>query len=377
MELIRFYELNIVAFVILMIIRRNETGLIEKQSTQHRIFMALVNTNLLLIVVDILGWVFNGRMGWINFCLNQGSNMLLYMLEILPAVLWVLYADYQVFHDNARIRKLILPLGGIVLINALASIISLRTGWFFSVDANNIYHRGVYFGVHLLFCYSPVGYAFMLILFNRKRINKKYFWPLLLYMVPLLIGSVLQIIFYGLLLNWICLTISLLIVYLNIQDRGLNTDYLTKAYNRRQLDYYINNKIRNSTKEKTFAAIIIDVNDFKQINDIHGHLVGDEALQEIVKLLRECMRNDDFIARYGGDEFCVILDMQEEDKLRAIVDRIKKDVETFNRNKGKQYQLSLSIGYDIYDAESKMSSDDFLENVDKLMYRQKKNRDFI
>lgn len=168
------------------------------------------------------------------------------------------------------------------------------------------------------------------------------------------------------------MAVSLLIIYLRIQDRGLKTDYLTEAFNRRQLDNYIKYKIKRCTKDKTFSAIIIDIDDFKQINDTFGHVVGDEVLIQVVKLLKNSLRHNDFIARYGGDEFCVVTDIYTQDKLQSIVERIKNDVCAFNQQCKKQYKINMSMGYDVYNYESRMNADDYLVHIDKLMYLQKK-----
>lgn len=86
--------------------------------------------------------------------------------------------------------------------------------------------------------------------------------------------------------------LSLLIVYFYVQNRNLNTDYLTGVYNRRQLDLIIREKIRNCTEEKSFSVILIDLNGFKQINDTFGHNAEVAALQETVKVIRNCLRID-------------------------------------------------------------------------------------
>ena len=102
--------------------------------------------------------------------------------------------------------------------------------------------------------------------------------------------------------------LSLLIVYLSMQEYGLNTDYLTGAYNRRQLDNYIRTKIKLSRPESIIGVICVDLNEFKLINDNYGHEAGDKALKTSVAVLRKSLRPNDFIARTGGDEFVILLD---------------------------------------------------------------------
>jgi diguanylate cyclase (GGDEF)-like protein len=324
-----------------------------------------------LIVIDLLGWVFNGKPGSLCLSLNVGFNLLLYITMPLAPLVWVLYSRFQVFHDETQIGKLKYPLFTLFSLNAVATVLSLETGWYFYVTPDNIYHRGEYFWIYVLFCYSILFYSLLFIIFNKARLEKSHYIALLVFSFPQLAGSIIQIFFYGTSSNWSGMMLSILIVYFYIQDRGLNTDYLTGVYNRRQLDYYVRKKIRESAKNKSFSAILIDLNNFKQINDTLGHDVGDEALRNAVKIIRTCLRRNDFIARYGGDEFYIILDVDDLNLLESAVNRIHHTVRKFNSDSNHPYRLSFCMGYDVYRFEDKLKSDDFLKHIDVLMYRNK------
>lgn len=364
----------VLSFIILMLVYINVYNRSEKVFLHYKLFIALLRTNMGLIVIDLMGWAFDGKPGAMNLILNSGFNLLLYVIEPLGAILWALYANFQVFHDEARIRKMKLPMAALFTANALAAVLSLHTGWFFRIQHGNVYQRGEYYWVHIAFCIAFLVYAFLLIIINGAKIGKRQFYALLLYALPQVLGSAIQIFFYGISLCWTGMMLSLLIVYFNIQELGLNTDYLTGVYNRRQLDSYIREKIRNSTRESSFSVILVDLNDFKQINDMFGHDVGDEALRNAVTVIRSCLRNDDFIARYGGDEFYIILDIDDYEMLAATAARIGRAVERFNADHQKPYQLSLCMGYDVYRRDAARDSDVFLKQIDMLMYRNKELR---
>jgi diguanylate cyclase (GGDEF)-like protein len=372
-ETLKTMDVSILSFIILIFIYFNAYNRYEKALMQYKLFIALVQTNMALVIIDILGWIFNGQSGYLNIISNTGFNLLLYVMEPVGPILWVLYTNFQVFRDESRIRKLKCVLFVLFSINALASVISINTGWFFSIDANNIYHRGQYFWIHVMVCFSFLIYSSFFILFNRHAVEKRYYYSLLLFAIPQIIGSSLQSFFYGLSLNWTVMMLSLLIIYFNIQDRGLNTDYLTGVYNRRQLDSYIKDKISYSAEEKSFSAILIDINEFKKINDTFGHDIGDEALQCSVTLIRNCLRSNDFIARFGGDEFYIILDINNRKILESKVETINACIDQFNKDGNKPYKLSFSMGYDVYDAKSKMNLDGFLKHIDLLMYNNKRS----
>lgn len=365
---------SFISLIVLIIMYIHVYSRSEKVFMHYKLFVYLIQANMILIIVDLLAWVFNGLPGTMNLIYNTGFNLMLYILVPVAPSLWVIYAHFLILRDESRIRMVTRVLLVFIVLNCVISLMSLFTGWFYWVDSDNIYHRGEYFWIHVGYCYLLISYSFYYILINRKVIEKRYYYALLLYFVPQTIGTTIQMIFYGVSYNWTGMMLSLLIIYLNIQDRGLNTDYLTGVYNRRQLDGYIQGKIRNSSPEKSFSAILIDINDFKSINDRLGHETGDEALKDTVNILRKSLRPNDFIARFGGDEFVIILDINHRDMLEQAVKRISNNVEVFNKGSLKPYKISFAMGYDIYDYNSKLKSDDFFSHIDRLMYMNKKTR---
>ncbi|MDR3602373.1 MAG: diguanylate cyclase [Desulfosporosinus sp.] len=374
MVTLKTMDSSIISFIILIFIYANAYNRSEKVLMHYKLFINLIRINMTLIVIDILGWVFNGLPGTMNMVYNTGFNMLLYIIVPMAPSLWVIYVKFHVFRNENRIIKVTRVLMALLAVNAVITVTSLYTGWFFSVDAGNIYHRGDYFWVHAIYCYALIAYSLYFVLINRSLIEKRYYLSLLLFYLPQTIGTTIQMFYYGVSYNWTGMMLSLLIIYFNIQDRGLNTDYLTGVYNRRQLDGYINEKIRNGTDARSFSAILIDINEFKSINDRFGHETGDEALKDAVSIIRKSLRQDDFVARFGGDEFVIIMDIHKRELLEQTVKRIADNVENFNMESLKPYKINFSMGYDIYDSHSKLKLDDFFNHIDMLMYDNKKSR---
>jgi diguanylate cyclase (GGDEF)-like protein len=183
----------------------------------------------------------------------------------------------------------------------------------------------------------------------------------------------LQTLFYGMSLMLNGVAFSLVIVFFTIQNRSMNTDYLTGAYNRKSLETYMKGKISTSAENKTFSAILIDLNDFKAINDTFGHDMGDYALRTSVQLFKSCLKPSDFIARFGGDEFCIILDISDKGDLEATVLIMNNCIEKYNKQSDSSYQLTFSMGYAVYDYHSHMSVEEFEKQIDILMYANKRS----
>jgi diguanylate cyclase (GGDEF)-like protein len=148
--------------------------------------------------------------------------------------------------------------------------------------------------------------------------------------VPPCVGIAIQVLLYGTSLIISGVAVSLLIVFLNVQNKSIHTDYLTGVSNRKRLESFLDERIATSTADRTFSAILIDLDNFKAINDTFGHDMGDKALQISAELLKSCVRSDDLIARFGGDEFCVVLRAGDRSALDAIVQRINNCVAKYN-----------------------------------------------
>lgn len=325
-----------------------------------------------LLVLESIGWIFDGRIGNANAVIYTIINVMFYVLNPLPPFLWTLYADFQVYRDEKRIRKLIYPFMLPLIINGFMSLINPLTGLMFYLDQNNFYHRGSWFPLLVVASYSYLFYTIILVLYNWRSIERQNFAPLMLFSIPPFAGGLLQTTFYGLALIWSGMTLSLLIFYFNMQNRKLKTDYLTGVSNRMQFDKYLRYKIRNSTEKNSFSGILIDIDNFKLINDHYGHCMGDEALEITAQLLKRNLRKDDLLARYGGDEFIVICNLQQISDLKKLSERIHESISNYNLISNKPFKLSLSLGYDVYDYSSGMTDKQFIKHIDELMYENKK-----
>lgn len=116
----------------------------------------------------------------------------------------------------------------------------------------------------------------------------------------------------------------------------------------------------------------MDIDNFKNINDIHGHETGDRVLEAVGAILKNSVRKQDLVARIGGDEFAAILEVSEYKYLREAVCRIERNIIAYNQKSKYPFPISLSIGYDLYDYESGMPIEEFIKQLDNIMYAKKK-----
>lgn len=362
--------INMYSVVLLIVIIFHGKKLVRMDSIQDRLFMMIIYCTILLLLLDIMGR-FDGRPDSIFPVINALGNFFVFFLNPIIPSLWIAYVHFHVFHDESKTKKLFPILIAVNIFYYILMILSQIYGWFYYIDQANIYHRGPLYWVPASFIIVLVAISAGIIIKNRRRLEQKSFWPLIFFVVPPMVGIILQIIFYGtsLILNGV--TLSILVLFLNIQNRNIYTDYLTGVNNRKRLDAYLKEKV--SSGEETFSAVLVDLDNFKMINDTYGHDAGDAALETAAKLLKSSLRENDFIARYGGDEFCMILNISERDDLERAINRIKRSVDKYNKSSGNLYKIEFSMGYDVYDRNSNMSSEKFLKKLDVMMYANKQS----
>ncbi len=210
------------------------------------------------------------------------------------------------------------------------------------------------------------------ILQNRIKVDSRALLGLQLFILPIIIATLIQITNYGVVLIWASMTLSLLIIFISIEMRKIYRDYLTGAHSRRQLDEYLHYRIRLAKRSRGFTISMIDMDDFKYINDTFGHHIGDEALVKLVEILKESIRRNDFVARYAGDEFVIIYDIDDKDDLLQVESRIHENVKKFNASQPDSYQLKFSVGTEPLSYEV-CDMDDLFNRIDMKMYEQKKH----
>jgi diguanylate cyclase (GGDEF)-like protein len=152
------------------------------------------------------------------------------------------------------------------------------------------------------------------------------------------------------------------------------TDELTDINNRRGFYLLAEPALAAARRDRRSCLLgFVDVDGLKQINDGHGHLVGDSLIADVARILKSMLRSSDILARLGGDEFCfLVTDPSTEPS--ALKQLIVDAVDGFNDTDVRPYRLSVSIGLMPIPATNDRSVADLLAQADELMYAEKKSR---
>jgi len=164
---------------------------------------------------------------------------------------------------------------------------------------------------------------------------------------------------------WPVIAASLLFIYLFVILKENKTDYLTGLDNRYSFFEFVHKFTRNKNGKSLIIAMI-DILNFRSINETYGNLEGDNALRNLAQIIKSCGRKSDFAARYGGDEF--VLAVRTETGIDDLLDKINENLNLYNKKNGKPYEIKIIYGFDAYFSDDTRRIDDFLNHINNLMH---------
>jgi len=154
----------------------------------------------------------------------------------------------------------------------------------------------------------------------------------------------------------------------------VHTDVLTGLCNRK----FFYKKLSELQSKAPVSLILIDLDNFKNINDTYGHIAGDHVLQQFAEILRSDTRKNDTIARWGGEEFAVILPQTDTKEAFIIADRIRMNVENhiFSYD-GITCKITVSIGIAVTKEGVNADAEQFIRIADEALYRAKEKKNYV
>ena len=150
------------------------------------------------------------------------------------------------------------------------------------------------------------------------------------------------------------------------------TDQLTGLYNRGYFDHFLDREVKRSLRDNTpVALLMMDIDNFKKINDVFGHQAGDRILEQLADIVKRNIRGIDLAARYGGEEFVVVMSNTDKYEAEQAGERIRQSIHAFDFE-NIDSKLSVSIGIALHPHDAK-SVEDLIEKADQALYRAKRD----
>lgn len=162
--------------------------------------------------------------------------------------------------------------------------------------------------------------------------------------------------------------------FAEVEDLAYLDDH-TRLFNMRYLDLVLEREVKASSQTGTpFSLLFLDLDFFKGVNDTHGHMVGSRLLVEMGRILKACVRDDDVVARYGGDEYVVLLRGTDSGGALKVAERIRRTVEShrFLAGESLAVQITTCVGVASF-PEHATDKASLLDMADRAMYRGKRS----
>ena len=366
-NLTSIYVSNFIAVILLIVLFICNFWRFQYKTYENKIIISMMLIALISSFVIVITYVLEGKEGSLIRFVGHVTNSYIFISNMVIAFFWMLLIETHLKSEPKLKKKLILSIP--MLIGLIIIVINLFVPCIYELDELNYYHRKelywAMFGIDVFY----ILYALILYIILKIKGGVLKFFPIYLYIGPILTGMVLETIFPGIAISWPCLAISIAGVLASLQNETIYSDQLTGLYNRNYLNFLQKNML--SKESSHFTGIMLDMNDFKMINDEFGHAVGDEALRQMAKLLKEAIGDMGIVLRYAGDEFIVLINSHKQVIIDACIKEIKKCIDNFNESNVAKYKLSASMGYSIYKSKEQ-SIDDFMNVIDQKMYEDKK-----
>lgn len=363
------FEINILCLIVLAFIVYQSNSSVNRQMSCV-LFRCLVYGIMLILVLDIMWGLVDGKTFRGAYLLNHVINAVFLTSAVLFGGLWCLYALKSLGFKLSRLILLCVMIP--VAVYAALNFISIRTGWLYTITPDNRYMRGRFFFVQLIGAAVVILFPFLLIVVRSLRGQQAARRLLSLYIIPVT-GFIASIPFQGMPGIWPCAAVSVVLLYLDEQNREIHTDFLTDLKNRRMLEPVFNSYRAQISQGRSLYMFMFDVDSFKQINDKYGHKVGDEALIEIARLLKKSVSGTrGFLGRFGGDEFMFMGFFADAQNAEILRDRIKKNFEKYKKETANPYKVDVSIGFAPYAPGDTL--DMLIEAADSAMYEEKRRK---
>lgn len=368
------FDLNIFAIILLFALLLVIVFKQELNSTKGRIFRWIIVSTIIMLVLEMLSWVLNEIDTTTAYYLNFTFNFLFIAFNTVVVSLWASYVDFLIYEDETRLKRRLMYFHPTIIILIL-SIINIFYPILFRINDGNVYERLQYIWISFGLTFIMYIYIFVMVLRNKRYLNNKVLIGVMVFLLLPIIAAFFQLLIYGLLLIWPATAVALIFSYLIFETTSSSRDFLTGAYTRMRAEEFIINLLK---KKKKFAVVMVDLDDFKVINDTFGHHVGDDMLVEMTSILKQVFNKDAIVSRYGGDEFLIVVEGATEGGMQLYRKHIQQLLINSNSMYAQEQKFSYGVAicnnFDAWNMESIITTADNNMYLDKAKNKNYKRR---
>lgn len=337
-----------------------------KKKESNLLFIMML-ASLVNCVADALTSYFDGQPGAAFRTVLMVGNTYLYLFNLIVGF-GIIYL--VVNHIGSKVPKFQNYFFNVVaIVNFVLLIANFFYPLVFSLDEYNRYSRESFYFVFIISGFLLIVYGYAFYFFARLKSPSLSYFPAWQFLMPVLISVLIQMNVYGISLQPVSFAVSFAGLVTCLQNECIYLDKLTGVNNRYELDHI--RKLFLHGKNEKMAALMLDLNGFKQINDEFSHEEGDNALIAFANILVNTIGTEGRVIRFAGDEFVIIMRQFKGDSVDPYIIKINSALDEYNSTSGKSYKLSSSIGGTVFDYHGQELSS-ILATIDQMMYEDKK-----
>lgn len=371
-QLTQITTANASALLLLLILKLHMNRRARKNFLPDvKLLAFMINLTMFQCFFDTLVFWIDGRSFPLGRELNYIGNIFYYTLNLLIAYVWTIFTEYKLNGSSEKTKRVALGMSVPLAATALLVASTPFNGFVFTVTADNRYTRtSWHFFLPTILMLFYIIFGTVRIYIYRRTKGKYMIFPAIYFIAPIMLAVITQAFIYGISLIFIGIAIGLAGVYLSTQSESAYIDQLCEVYNRRYYNDYMRT-FCNSQSGEVITGVLIDMDDFKFVNDCFGHIAGDEALMQFSSVLRSCLGDAGFAVRFGGDEF-ILITKKSPEEMERVVDEIQRKIEEINASGQNAFRMAFSYGIAQISAGSR--AEEFLRTMDGHMYEMKKKR---
>lgn len=355
---------NALGLMLLITLLFSNIGKGTEKNDIENVFRIII-VAMIACIADPVVYSVDGKEGLIYTIIIYAGNSWLYIANMLTGVFWV---QFVAMHLNIKVNfrhKISLVI--MLAFGCLCLVVNIFYPIVFKVE-NNVYERAALYWIFVMAAGVCMLDSIAMYIKAKKAGGLLRLFPIGVFIIPVVAGVVIQSLFYGVSVIWASVAVAIAGVMVALKNEIIFQDRLTGLYNRSYLDYVQNDIVLR--KSEYLTGIMIDMNDFKAINDRFGHAAGDEALKIVADILKKATSERGSAIRYAGDEFVILLNTVDDSVINRVLAEIRNDFENFNNSGKKPYILSASMGHASFDVNNQ-SMNDFMNTIDRKMYEDK------
>ena len=317
----------------------------KERNKENNVLLYLLVCVFVSCMADSLAVWADGRAGDFWRIVVYLSNTWMFIACIMNGFLWILFIEEHIKGKNSDVHVKILQT--IIIVSLLILVINMYLPIVFAVNGNNVYERKPLFFLYMVIQLGFMFDAITMYMIAKYKMGGLSVYQIWLYIMPLFVGMVAQLLVYGTSLIWPSAAVSTAVLFWQFGKEDRYKDSVTRLF---RYDYLpvLNEKLKKFAR-KQYTVIVIQVLGLPNVRNTFGMKEEDNARLEVANIFNRTIKPKGVIVQCEGDAFAIVLNEVADDMPQKSIKKLEKEFEEFNKLKKMEYALTVSFGQGVVD----------------------------